>query len=194
MEDKYNISSEDWEILLTLPLYISYGVADADDIFNPEEFKPLYNHIRSYSIPNRSLLHDIYLSLSDLEYQNVNLWDWLATVRNKHSIVNEEHIVDETLHGSLIREVLDKVEVPDDDKNLLLRNLRALGFATAAAYGIPDKPIDDREEDRLWRLFRYMNYDLTQFLAQKEEETTEIQEEPEKVNREPKNEGEAGFV
>ena len=195
--DKYNVSKDEWDVILTIPLYFTTGIAYADEISNPEEYTPFWSWIARSASSGNYLENDIAIDLQDLMDENVNIWELQRTIRDKYDLYNydendEISDVNYKKHGQLIASIIDKLD--ESIVFSLLTDMRLLSYQVAIAYGVPDDPMSDSEKEMWWKLFRYLNRKIDDYILDDSSESTEVKTDDTRPNVRTKNEGEAGFV
>ena len=195
--DKYNVSKDEWDVILTIPLYFTTGIAYADEISNPEEYTPFWEWIARSASSGNYLENDIAIDLQDLMDENVNIWELQNTIREKYDLYNydengEISDVNYKKHGQLIASIIDKLD--ESIVFSLLTDMRMLSFQVAIAYGVPDDPMSDSEKEMWWKLFRYLNRKIDDYILDDSSESTEVKTDDTSPNVRTKNEGEAGFI
>lgn len=195
--DKYNVSKDEWDVILTIPLYFTTGIVYADGINNPEEYTPLWAWIARSASSGNYLENDIAIDLQDLMDENVNIWELQNTIREKYDLYNydengEISDVNNKKHGQLIASIIDKLD--ESIVFSLLTDMRLLSYQIAIAYGVPDEPMSDSEKEMWWKLFRYLNRKIDDYIPDDSSESTEVKTDDTRPNVRTKNEGEAGFI
>ena len=195
--DKYNVSKDEWDVILTIPLYFTTGIVYADGINNPEEYTPLWAWIARSASSGNYLENDIAIDLQDLMDENVNIWELQNTIREKYDLYNydengEISYVNNKKHGQLIASIIDKLD--ESIVFSLLTDMRLLSYQIAIAYGVPDEPMSDSEKEMWWKLFRYLNRKIDDYIPDDSSESTEVKTDDTRPNVRTKNEGEAGFI
>ena len=129
--------------------------------------------------------------------ENVNIWELQNTIREKYDLYNydengEISDVNYKKHGQLIASIIDKLD--ESIVFSLLTDMRFLSYQIAIAYGVPDEPMSDSEKEMWWKLFRYLNRKIDDYIPDDSSESTEVKTDDTRPNVRTKNEGEAGFI
>ena len=74
--DKYNLNKEEWNLLLTLPLYFTTGIFWADEISNPEEYRPFWRWLAGTASSGNQIENDIAINLQDMSDSGLNIFDF----------------------------------------------------------------------------------------------------------------------
>ena len=110
---KYNISKDEWDVVLSIPLYFTTGIVFADDIGNPEEYTPFWSWIARSASSGNNLENDIAIDLQDLMDEDVNVWELQSKVRDKYDLYNYDENgdisdVNYKKHGQLIASIIER--------------------------------------------------------------------------------------
>ena len=195
--DKYKLNQEEWNLLLTLPLYFTTGIVWADEISNPEEYRPFWRWLAGTASSGNQIENDIAINLQDMSDSGVNIFDFQYDIREKYDLFitdenNERSGVDYKKQGHLLGEIINKL-----DESIiypLLTDMKWLSYQVAIAYGVPDEPMSDSEKEMWWKLFRYLNRAINDYGVDEQDETNEVIDDKSSSVNKNKNEGEAGFV
>tara|TARA_B100000287_G_C20394911_1_gene687207 strand:+ start:104 stop:703 length:600 start_codon:yes stop_codon:yes gene_type:complete len=195
--NKYNLSTDEWDVVLTIPLYFTTGIVYADDISNPEEYAPLWSWIARSASSGNNLENDIAINLQDFMDEGINIWELQNTVREKYDLYNYDENgdifdVNYKKHGQLISSIIDKFD--ESIVFSLLVDMKFLSYQVAVSYGVPDDPMSDSEREMWWKLFRYLNRRIDDYIQNDSNDSSEVKtDDTERIVR-TKNEGEAGFI
>ena len=194
---KYNISKDEWDVVLSIPLYFTTGIVFADDISNPEEYTPFWSWIARSASSGNNLENDIAIDLQDLMDEGVNVWELQNKVRDKYDLYNYDENgdisdVNYKKHGQLIASIIDKFD--ESVIFSLLADMKLLSYQVAVSYGVPDDPMSEAEREMWWKLFRYLNRRIDDYNPNDTSNSAEVKtDDTEQIVR-TKNEGEAGFI
>ena len=168
MYEKWNLTENEWNFLITFPFFVAKDVALADGFLNPEEYYPFSNLIYQASIKNDDWAFiDICKALQDLIDREVDLDEHTDKLLFDKDLFNQP---DETFKR---KEVICDHYKPiinyfdNENKEKILEFIGYLGFETAACYGIPDNPIDPNEDAILADYINWLSIDFNKLSNEK---------------------------
>ena len=157
--EKWNLRENEWYLLTQLPFFVSFSIALADDIINPEEFTPLTDLLDNINQLNKDddwLINDIIDDLINIlnSDNDQSLLDKLSDalfdngyIKSVHTFIeyeNKDEIFNELNNiASMYGNILKNIEKRNTE--MILSFMTNLGFKTAASYGIPNSPVDEKE-------------------------------------------------
>ena len=165
--DKWNLTEDEWNLVTLLPFHVSYSVANADGIINPEETTS-YSIFRDLMSNNKEdcALVDMCNESLDRAERNIDESDILNDYLSKYNLFDE--------NGNYVRKVLvvdhflRVLNLFDDyNKDKIKEYLFNLGLDTAYSYGVPENPLDQTEADELKELFRWLEIDQDKYFDEK---------------------------
>ena len=164
--EKWNLTSDEWELISCLPLHVSYSVSKADGYINPEETGPYFDFRNRICIKDDdTALVDICLMSQDRTERNISETQILNDYITRHGLKNEDgvYIRKELIVDHFLR-VLNLFDELNKDK--IKEYCFHLANQTAISYGVPDEPVDLRERKTMNELFRWLEIDTQKYSEQ----------------------------
>ena len=164
--EKWNLTEEEWDLLTLLPYHVSYSVADADGIINPEEIGPykVFRELMSTNNEDCAIVDMCKTSLDRYE-RSIREGDLLNQYLNKKNLIDEEGLyIKKNLVVDHFLRVLNLLD--DYNKDKIKEYLFNLGIDTAYSYGVPENPLDESEAQALKEIFRWLEIDQDKFFEQ----------------------------
>ena len=168
--EKWNLTEDEWNLISMLPYHVSFSVAIADGIINPEETSPysVFRNLMSANKEDCALVDMCNVSLDRAE-RNIDESSIIDDYLNKYNLLDED--------GSYVRKVfvvdhfLRVLNLFDDyNKDKIKEYVFNLGLDTAYSYGVPENPLDQSEYETLEELFRWLEIDKDKYFEEKTRE------------------------
>ena len=163
LHEKWNLTSQEMEFISLLPYHVSYMVASADGVINPEETTPYstYINLMSSNSDDTALVDICKISLDRFE-RGISDADLLNNYLNENNLMDENGLYYKKV--LVVDHFLRIINLFDDfNKNIIKEFLFNLGLDTAYSYGVPENPLDDREADELRDFFKWLEIDTNKY-------------------------------
>ena len=163
LSEKWNLTDKEWSILITFPFHISYNISSADGIVNEEETIPYWDLVRNTSLlDENTILVDICKDLMDQWERGIDL----SEIYNNH-LYQENLLDDDGLYNKkaiivdYYQPILNLIEEVNREK--VIEFCVYLAWETAAYFGRASNPVDEREQQEFFNIFRWLNINTDQY-------------------------------
>ena len=167
LHEKWNLTSQEMELVSLLPYHVSYMVASADGVINPEETTPynVFINLMSTNSDDTALVDICKMSVDRLE-RGISDSELLNNYLNANDLMDENGLYYKKV--LVVDHFLRVVNLFDDyNKEKIKEFLFNLGLDTAYSYGVPENPMDESEADELRDFFKWLEIDTIKYFEEK---------------------------
>ena len=162
--DKWNLSLDEWNILITMPFHFAYSIALADDVLNPEEFEPLQYNVESMSSVNKDcVIVDICKTLISFNDKGIKTKDFVYSVFEENNLIDEdENFNQKNIVINTYLPILNKLD--STNKDMVIDFCIYLKIDTSKSYGRPEDPMDYKEVLEMNNISKMLNVNFDDYL------------------------------
>ena len=163
LSEKWNLTDKEWSILITFPFHISYIISSADGIVNEEETIPYQDLVRNTSLlDENTILVDICKELMDQWERGVDLSEIYNNHLYQDNLLNDDGLYNKkAIIVDYYQPILNLIEEVNREK--VIEFCVYLAWETAAYFGRAANPVDEREQQEFFNIFRWLNVDPDQY-------------------------------
>ena len=161
--EKWNLTEKEWNILITFPFHISYNISSADGVVNEEESVPYWDFVKNTSLlDENTILVDICKDLID----KLERGEKLSELYNDHlyqdNLLNDEGLYNKKeIIVDYYQPLLNLIEQINREK--VIEFCVYLAWETAAYFGKATNPVDEKEAEEFFNIFRWLNVNTDQY-------------------------------
>tara|TARA_Y100000389_G_scaffold76546_1_gene73265 strand:- start:466 stop:1011 length:546 start_codon:yes stop_codon:yes gene_type:complete len=165
--EKWSLTPQEMELISLLPYQVSYIVASADGVVNPEETSPykVFINLMSNNADDSALVDICKISM-DRHERGISEADLINSYLNENGLLDENGLYYKKVlvvdHFLRVLNLLD-----DFNKDKIKEFIFNLGLDTAYSYGVPENPMDDSEADELRDFFKWLDIDNNKYFEKK---------------------------